>query len=134
MCVLTYLLGSADLGVLGCGRRERRYVSMGIMDAPQKKAPLLFHALSDPTRLELLKRLKGGEKCVCELTDVMQAGQSRLSFHLKVLKDAGLVRDRRDGRWKYYSMNQEGLNEVKGAVGELVGGTNMTTGVSHGYY
>ncbi|NGZ04050.1 MAG: transcriptional regulator [Nitrospira sp. WS238] len=104
------------------------------MDAPQKKAPMLFRALSDPTRLELLKRLKGGEKCVCELTDVMQTGQSRLSFHLKVLKDAGLVSDRRDGRWKYYSMNRDGLNDLKGAVGELDGGTNSTTSVSSVHY
>lgn len=96
------------------------------METLQKKTPLLFHALSDPTRLELLKRLKGGEKCVCELTDVMQAGQSRLSFHLKVLKDAGLVRDRRAGRWKYYSMNREALNELKDVVVELNGDTVAT--------
>ncbi len=100
------------------------------MDPPHYKTPLLFHALSDPTRLELMKRLKGGEKCVCELTDVMQAAQSRLSFHLKVLKRAGLVRDRREGRWKYYSVNKEGLSEVKNVVVELNGGFNPTTGVS----
>ena len=101
-----------------------------IMEAPRKKTPLLFHALSDPTRLELMKRLKGGEKCVCELTDVMQAAQSRLSFHLRVLKRAGLVRDRREGRWKYYSVNKEGLNELKNLVVEMNGETDTTTGVS----
>ena len=51
----------------------------------------LFHALADRTRLEILEELKEGECCVCELTDTLQAGQSRLSFHLKVLKDAGLI-------------------------------------------
>ena len=71
------------------------------------KAPSLdavahrFHALSDPTRLELLGRLRHGERCVCDLMDVLDAAQSRLSFHLRVLKDAGLVSDRRDGRWVY---------------------------------
>jgi ArsR family transcriptional regulator, arsenate/arsenite/antimonite-responsive transcriptional repressor len=86
---------------------------------PLKRAVLLFHALSDETRLALLERLKGGEQCVCELTDVLKAAQSRLSFHLKVLKDAGLILDRREGRWMYYSVNQEGLDELVEAVMEL---------------
>jgi ArsR family transcriptional regulator len=65
----------------------------------------LFHALSDETRLEIVARLaKEGERCVCDLQDALDAGQSRLSFHLKVLKDAGLVSDRRQGRWSYYSL------------------------------
>jgi ArsR family transcriptional regulator, arsenate/arsenite/antimonite-responsive transcriptional repressor len=84
-----------------------------------EKTVLLFHALSDPTRLELLERLKTGEQCVCELTDVMRAGQSRLSFHLKVLKDAGLLQDRRDGRWMYYSINVEALEELEECLSEL---------------
>ena len=59
----------------------------------------LFHALSDETRLRIVARLLSGEQCVCNLTGALDAGQSRLSFHLKTLKDAGLVTDRRDGRW-----------------------------------
>ena len=80
---------------------------------------LLFHALSDPTRLELLERLKTGEQCVCDLTDVMRTGQSRLSFHLKVLKEAGLLHDRREGRWMYYSLNGEVLDDIEEFVAEL---------------
>ena len=56
-----------------------------------------FHALSDETRLEIVRLLSHGERCVCELQDVLGAAQSRLSFHLKTLKDAGLVTDRREG-------------------------------------
>jgi len=63
------------------------------------------HALSDQTRLEILNRLKQGEQCVCELTDALQTGQSSLSFHLRVLKGAGFIRDRPEGRWMYYSLN-----------------------------
>lgn len=85
----------------------------------REKASALFHALSDPTRLELLARLKAGEQCVCELTDVMKAGQSRLSFHLKVLKEAGLLHDRREGRWTYYSLNVEALDDLHGFVADL---------------
>jgi ArsR family transcriptional regulator, arsenate/arsenite/antimonite-responsive transcriptional repressor len=81
-----------------------------------QRAIQLFHALSDGTRLSILQRLRMGERCVCDLTDALDAAQSRLSFHLKVLKDAGLVTDRREGRWMYYTLNTETLAEV----GELV--------------
>lgn len=84
-----------------------------------KKAVSLFHALSDETRLALLERLKGGEHCVCELTDAMKAGQSRLSFHLKVLKEAGLVLDRREGRWMYYALNPDAIEELQELIDQL---------------
>jgi ArsR family transcriptional regulator len=87
------------------------------MDTAQ--AQRWFHALSDATRLELLAVLRGGEQCVCDLTDALETGQSRLSFHLKVLKDAGLVTDRRDGRWVYYALDGaalEGLGEFVSAL------------------
>jgi ArsR family transcriptional regulator len=78
-----------------------------------------FHALSDETRLEIVERLIGGERCVCELTDIMDAAQSRLSFHLKTLKDAGLVTDRKEGRWVYYTLNRDTLDEIEMLVGSL---------------
>lgn len=73
-------------------------------DVDLTQAASLFHALSDETRLAVLEMLRGGERCVCELQDALGAAQSRLSFHLKVLKCAGLVTDRREGRWAYYSL------------------------------
>ena len=76
------------------------------------RAAQLFHALSDETRLGVLEMLRGGERCVCELQDEMGAAQSRLSFHLRVLKEAGLVVDRKEGRWSYYSITPEALAEV----------------------
>ena len=79
----------------------------------------LFHALSDKTRLLIVQRLQTGEQCVCDLTDAFKTGQSRLSFHLKVLKDAGLVNDRRDGRWIYYSLNQSGLEELESFLKDM---------------
>jgi ArsR family transcriptional regulator len=78
----------------------------------------LFQALSDQTRLSIVERLRFGERCVCDLTDALDAAQSRLSFHLKVLKDAGLVTDRREGRWMYYTLNADVLTEL----GEIVDG------------
>jgi ArsR family transcriptional regulator len=85
----------------------------------QTKAVKVFHALGDETRLEILDRLRGGERCVCELTDALQTGQSRLSFHLKVLKDAGLIHDRPEGRWIYYSLNAEAVEELEHLVATL---------------
>jgi len=76
------------------------------------RAARLFHALSDSTRLSILQRLRLGERCVCDLTDALEAAQSRLSFHLKVLKDADLVTDRREGRWMYYTLNTGALHEI----------------------
>ena len=78
-----------------------------------------FRALSDETRLRIIDQLRGGECCVCELTATLQAGQSLLSFHLKTLKEAGLVTDRREGRWSYYTLNQEAFENLKGFVGGL---------------
>ena len=83
------------------------------------RAAGLFHALSDRTRLSILQRLRLGERCVCDLTDALDAAQSRLSFHLKVLKEAGLVTDRRDGRWMYYTLNTESLAEISELIDTL---------------
>jgi ArsR family transcriptional regulator len=83
------------------------------------RAAALFHALADETRLALLGQLGGGERCVCELQDALGAAQSRLSFHLKVLKAAGLVTDRREGRWAYYALAPEALAEAGDLVGAL---------------
>ncbi len=71
-----------------------------------------FYALSDETRLRVVELLVGGERCVCELQAAIGATQSRLSFHLKVLRDAGLVNDRRAGRWVRYSLRPEVLGEI----------------------
>ena len=85
---------------------------MTITIKQREKGVRLFHALSDETRLEIMERLKDGEQCVCDLTDALKTGQSRLSFHLKVLKDVGLITDRPEGRWTYYSLNAEVLEEL----------------------
>jgi ArsR family transcriptional regulator len=82
-----------------------------------------FKALSDPHRLRILDRLRGGERCVCELTDLLEAGQSLLSFHLKTLKDVGLVTDRREGRWMHYALNPEAVAEI----GEFLDALGRTT-------
>ena len=83
------------------------------------RAVELFHALSDETRLGIVQRLRSGERCVCDLTDLLDAAQSRLSFHLKVLKAAGLVTDRKEGRWVHYSLNRDAFQELQELLGEM---------------
>ena len=73
---------------------------------------LRLQALAEPTRLQIIDLLRGGERCVCELTDALDATQPRLSFHLRVLKDAGLVTDRREGRLIYYTLATEVLDDM----------------------
>ena len=78
------------------------------------RAAELFRALGDPTRLAIVRHVaERGEECVCHLTDALETGQSRLSFHLKTLKEAGLLADRRQGRWVYYSLAPDTVGEVR---------------------
>jgi ArsR family transcriptional regulator len=64
-----------------------------------------FHALAEPLRIQVLELLREREICVCELCEYLGVAQSKLSFHLKILKEAELVRTRQEGRWIYYSLN-----------------------------
>jgi len=93
-----------------------------------KQIAQLCHALSDETRLAILDRLRNGEQCVCNLMDLLGAGQSLLSFHLKTLKDSGLVRDRRDGRWIHYSLNPETFDAIEAFIASLRSGKGAAEG------
>ena len=78
----------------------------------------LLKALGDPIRLGIIEALGGGERCVCDLTEELELAQSRLSFHLKVMKQAGLLADRQEGRWIYYRLRPEAI----AALGAWLGG------------
>jgi ArsR family transcriptional regulator len=83
------------------------------------RAAALFHALSDEIRLEVVTLLLPGERCVCDLMDDLDMAQSRLSWHLKTLSDAGIISGRREGRWIYYSLNAAALTEARGILDAL---------------
>ncbi len=87
---------------------------------PAREMGRCFQALSDPKRLRILGLLRGGEKCVGRLTEELEVAQSLLSFHLKSLRDAGLVSDRREGRWVYYSLVPGRLDELRVYLDELL--------------
>lgn len=72
-----------------------------------KKTARLFKALSDETRLRILALLEGGELCVCDLMEALELPQSTISRHLAYLRNAGLVEDRRQGVWMFYSLAEK---------------------------
>ncbi|MCD1293961.1 ArsR family transcriptional regulator [Methanocella sp. CWC-04] len=69
-----------------------------------KKQAEYFKALSDPARVKIVYALAGGERCVCELMAIMDMQQTVVSHHLKVLKYAGIISDKKSGKWVYYSL------------------------------
>jgi ArsR family transcriptional regulator len=73
----------------------------------------VLKAVADPSRLRILKLLKEGELCVCEIMAALDRRQSSTSHHLSVLREAGLVRERKDGKWSYYRI-------ADGAVIEMI--------------
>ena len=80
----------------------------------------LLKAIADPLRLRVIESLARGERCVCALTDDLDLAQSKLSFHLQVLKEAGLLADRQCGRWVYYRLQPERLAALQTWLGDLI--------------
>lgn len=69
----------------------------------------IFKALSDDTRLRILKLLEAGELCVCDIVAALGIIQPKISFHLRILKKAKLLKDRKDGKWIRYSLDDSDL-------------------------
>jgi len=94
-------------------------VSVALAPLTADHARLMLKALAEPIRLQLIEVLGGGERCVCELTSELSMAQSKLSFHLKVLREAGLLNAREEGRWVYYSLEPKALEALRGWLGGL---------------
>lgn len=82
----------------------------------------IFKALSDETRLRILKLLEEREICVCELMQVLGMPQSTISRHMNVLRRAGLVKGRRDGKWVHYRLSPAEFNPYAPLVLEFLKG------------
>ncbi|MDK3016035.1 ArsR/SmtB family transcription factor [Pseudodonghicola flavimaris] len=81
----------------------------------------ILSALAEPTRLNALRILSDGEEhCVCELMAVIGATQSRMSRHMQVLKQTGLVIDRRDAQWVRYRLNPELPKDIAAVLDAVV--------------
>ena len=85
---------------------------------PMKDVVRIFKALADPTRLRIMLLLRRRELCVCEIMFVLGMEQSRVSHHMRVLRDAGIAEDVREGRWIIYRVPEA----ARGLVDDLFAG------------
>jgi len=83
------------------------------VDELYKKNAQVFKALSDPNRLMIIDMLSCGELCACVILRKFNITQPTLSHHMKSLCGCGLVKARKDGRWKYYSLNDETIRTIQ---------------------
>jgi len=86
-----------------------------------KDALKVLKALSDPTRLRVVALLLRRPLCVCELMDILKMEQTRLSHQLRILRDAGLVEDRREGRWINYRVTDASRRSLERLLTEFLG-------------
>jgi len=86
-----------------------------------KRTVKVFKALSDPTRLRILLLLLQSELCVCELTFILKMEQSRISHQLRVLRNADLVEDIREGKWIIYRVSEDKKRDLKLIFKQLIG-------------
>lgn len=89
------------------------------MDNKYKRNAKVFKAFCDENRLEILEMLQSGEKCACKILKELMIVQSTLSHHMKILVDSGIVTARKEGKWTYYSLSEEGTQYAKGLLEEL---------------
>ena len=80
----------------------------------------VMESLSDPIRINILELMMSGEICVCDIVKVTGLSQSKISYHIKILKESGLISDRNEGRWVYYKLDLEVLSDIKNWMGNLI--------------
>ena len=90
----------------------------------------VLQALADENRMRIVGALRDGERCVCVLQDLVGVSQSLLSHHLRVLRDAGVVTDRKEGRWVHYSLVPATLEGLEDFLRRLKEDTSTVAGAS----
>ena len=89
------------------------------MDERYKEYAQFFKVLSDPNRLMIVDMLSCGELCACVILEKFQITQPTLSHHMKTLCDCELVNARKEGKWMYYSLNEEVARRLKAFLEEV---------------
>lgn len=95
-----------------CKVERIRSITIRLEERDIERQAQVFRALADPCRLKILYLLKEGELCVCEIMVGLDRPQSTTSHHLSILREAGLVRERRDGRWSRYRLSEGAVIEM----------------------
>ena len=130
-------MSTRELGVL-----EENGARRDVQDKGVDRLVALGRALSDPIRVRMLSMMADGRGCcdfsasdvpaeegeegicVCEFEEQFGMGQSKVSYHIRKLKDAGLVKEERHGKWAFYSLDREAAGELLGeAADRLLSGT-----------
>ena len=92
------------------------------METIHQQRAALFKALADPRRQEILSLLQNGELCACKLIEATGMVQSTLSYHMKILCGAGIVRGREEGKWTHYAIDPVGCTQAIGILEQLAAG------------
>jgi ArsR family transcriptional regulator len=124
-------VSTQELGVV-----EENGARKGDTEEGVEQLVALGRALSDPIRVRMLSMMADGRSCcdfsasgvpaeegeegicVCEFEEVFGMGQSKVSYHMRKLKDAGLVREERRGKWAFYSLDQEAAGALLGEAAD----------------
>jgi len=97
------------------------YVHMRLISSKMRQTLKIFKSLSDPTRLRILLLLLQSELCGCEFSSILEMEQSRISHQLRVLRNADLVEDSRDGKWVVYRVSEDKINDLNLIFDRLIG-------------
>jgi|GEM_PF-265390 len=83
-----------------------------LLEVAMERLADLCWVLGEKVRLKIIRLLTRGERCVCELMEELDLSQAAISHHLRILRQAGFLQVRREGRWGYYSLEKEGFNQL----------------------
>lgn len=101
--------------------RGIKHIVRGVirMELSYARLAAIFKALSDETRLHIIDMLSCNELCACDILSSFDLSQSTLSYHMKILLDAGVVKSKRNGLWTMYSINEETFQEILSVIPDL---------------
>jgi ArsR family transcriptional regulator len=111
---MTRLIGDPDKAE--CKVNRLRALTNKIEEKDLEVEAEIFKAMADTSRLKILMLLREGELCVCEIMIGLDRPQSSTSHHLSILKDAGLIKERKDGRWSRYRLSEGAVIEMLNLV------------------
>ena len=111
---MTRLIGDADKAE--CKVNKLRAITKKIDEKEIVEEAEIFQAMADPCRIKILMLLREGELCVCEIMIGLDRPQSTTSHHLSILRDAGLIKERKDGRWSRYRLSEGAVIEMLNLV------------------
>jgi ArsR family transcriptional regulator len=115
---MTRLIGDSDKAE--CKVNKLRALTIGLDEAGLESEARIFQAMADPCRLKILSLLREGELCACEIEVGVDRPQSSTSHHLSILKEAGLIRERKDGRWSKFRLSEGAIIEILNLIKHMI--------------